>query len=81
MSSHSTVDTLVKMANQIGDFFSAQKSTDRVAGIVDHIQKYWDPRMRNNIINHVTHGGAGLNPLALEAIKQLAQKAQAGTAN
>ncbi|MFY9627987.1 MAG: formate dehydrogenase subunit delta [Methylocystis sp.] len=76
MSSHSTVDTLVKMANQIGDFFSAQKSTDKVAGIVDHIQKFWDPRMRANIIKHLAEGGAGLNPLVLEAIKRLAQNTQ-----
>jgi formate dehydrogenase subunit delta len=74
MSSHSSVDTLVKMANQIGDFFGSQKSIDRVAGIVEHIQKFWDPRMRANIVEHVSHGGAGLNPLPLEAIQRLAQK-------
>jgi formate dehydrogenase subunit delta len=74
MSSHSSVDTLVKMANQIGDFFGSQKSNDRAAGIVDHIQRFWDPRMRANILEHVAHGGAGLNPLALEAIKRLAQQ-------
>ncbi len=73
MSSHSSVDTLVKMANQIGDFFGSQKSVDRTAGIVDHIQKFWDPRMRANIIDHVAHGGAGLNPLVLEAIHRLAE--------
>jgi formate dehydrogenase subunit delta len=74
MSSHSSVDTLVKMANQIGDFFGSQKSNDRAAGIVDHIQRFWDPRMRANILEHVAHGGDGLNPLALEAIKRLAQQ-------
>jgi formate dehydrogenase subunit delta len=72
MSSHSSVDTLVKMANQIGDFFSAQRSTDGVAGAADHLEKFWDPRMRAGIISHLEHGGAGLNPTALEAVKRLA---------
>jgi formate dehydrogenase subunit delta len=76
MASHSTVDTLVKMANQIGDFFGAQKSADRAAGVVDHITKFWDPRMRANIIKHVEQGGDGLSPIALEAVKRIAEGAK-----
>jgi formate dehydrogenase subunit delta len=72
MSSHSSVDTLVKMANQIGDFFGSQRSTDGVAGAAEHLKKFWDPRMRAGILAHLEHGGAGLNPTALEAVKRLA---------
>ncbi len=73
--SHSSVDNLVKNANQIGKFFGAQNSPDRAAGVVDHIRKFWDPRMRAGIIDHVAHGGAGLDPIALEAVKRLAESA------
>ncbi len=80
--SHSSVDTLVKMANQIGDFFGSQRHCDSAAGVADHIKKFWDPRMRAGIIEHVAHGGAGLKPVVLEAIERLAkaQGADAGHA-
>jgi formate dehydrogenase subunit delta len=68
------------MANQIGDFFGAQKSSDKAAGVADHIKKFWDPRMRAGIIEHVAHGGAGLKPVVLEAIKRLAETQGAGRA-
>ncbi len=70
--SHSTTEHLVKMANQIGDFFNAQKSDDKAAGVLDHITKFWDPRMRAGIIEHVAHGGDGLSPIVLDAVKRLA---------
>jgi len=44
--SHSTSEHLVKMANQIGDFFGSQRHSDGAAGVADHIKKFWDPRMR-----------------------------------
>jgi formate dehydrogenase subunit delta len=69
--SHNSVDTLVKMANQIGQFFSAQKSGDQAASAAEHLSKFWDPRMRAGIIDHVAKGGEGLNPTALEAVKRL----------
>ncbi|HMK89779.1 MAG TPA: formate dehydrogenase subunit delta [Methylocystis sp.] len=75
MASHSTVDTLVKMANQIGDFFNAQRG-DQVAGVAEHITKFWDPRMRAGIIDYVRQGGEGLSPLALEAVKRIAEGAK-----
>jgi len=76
MGSHSTVETLVKMANEIGDFFGAQRGADRSAGVVEHITKFWDPRMRANIIAHLEHGGEGLSPIALEAVKRIAEGAK-----
>ncbi|MET0905578.1 MAG: formate dehydrogenase subunit delta, partial [Tardiphaga sp.] len=42
----STPDRLIYMANQIGDFFASQGHDHAVAGIAEHIKKFWDPRMR-----------------------------------
>jgi formate dehydrogenase subunit delta len=70
--SHSSAEKLVKMANQIGQFFAAQRHSDAVKGTAEHLRKFWDPRMREKIIAHVTHGGAGLDPIPLEAVKTLA---------
>ncbi|MGA8170999.1 MAG: formate dehydrogenase subunit delta [Methylocystis sp.] len=77
--SHSTSEHLVKMANQIGDFFSSQKTPDNAAGVADHINKFWDPRMRAGIVDHVAHGGEGLKPIVIEAIKRLARTQGAGS--
>jgi formate dehydrogenase subunit delta len=68
----SSPDRLVYMANQIGKFFTAQGPEKTVAGVSEHIRKFWDPRMRKQIFAHLEAGGAGLDPdvhRALETLK------------
>jgi formate dehydrogenase subunit delta len=69
--SHSTDDRLVYMANQIGKFFRSQGHDQAVAGVADHIRKFWDPRMRRAIFAHIDAGGAGLDPNVLDALTSL----------
>lgn len=64
-------ERLVYMANQIARFFAAQKHDAAVKGVAEHIAKFWDPRMRQHIRTHLAAGGAGLEPLAKEAIATL----------
>ncbi len=73
-------DKLIYMANQIAKFFACQRHEQAVEGIADHLGKFWDPRMREKIIAHVEHGGAGLDDLAVEAVRKLAHKAKAKAA-
>ena len=65
-------DNLVRMANRIGEFFIAMP--DRVeakAGIVQHIRKFWEPRMREQLFAHIdSEDGHALSPLVLEAINE-----------
>lgn len=68
----SGTDTLVRMANQIADFFQSYPEAEGVEGVATHIKKFWDPRMRRGIFAHLDQGGAGLKPLALKALQQLA---------
>jgi formate dehydrogenase subunit delta len=65
-------DRLVHMANQIADFFGSYPREQAVAGVADHLHKFWDPRMRKQIIEYVGTDGAGLRDIALAAIKKLA---------
>ncbi len=67
----SSGERLVYMANQIAKFFSSQKHDAAVKGMGEHIAKFWDPRMRAHIRAHLAAGGAGLEPLAREAIATL----------
>jgi len=67
-----SVHSLVKMANDIGRFFASEpKHADAVAGIANHIQRSWDPRMLRQIIAHLKSGGAGMDDLPREAVAQL----------
>jgi formate dehydrogenase subunit delta len=75
--SHDTSPTptkLIYMANQIGKFFAPQEHDKAVAGIANHLTRFWDPSMRKKIIHHLIQGGEGLDPLAKEAVQMLANK-------
>jgi formate dehydrogenase subunit delta len=64
---------LVYMANQIATFFASQPHVSAVSDMESHIRKFWDPRMRAKILAIMADGGAGLDPLAREAIGRLAE--------
>jgi formate dehydrogenase subunit delta len=67
------IERLVKMANDIGNFFNAEPDRDTaVNGTADHIRKFWDPRMKRAIIAHLRkEGGVGLSELARTAVTRL----------
>ena len=65
------IHKLVYMANQIGAFFQSQGEAAALAGVADHLAKFWDPRMRDAIFAQVDSGGEGLQPLVLKAIESL----------
>jgi formate dehydrogenase subunit delta len=65
-------ETLIKMANQIGDFFEAEPNqTQAQKDIANHLNKFWTKDMRNQIAAHVeTSQGAGLHAQVISAITQ-----------
>ena len=58
---------LIRMANQIGTFFDAQSGPDRAASVADHINKFWEPRMRRQFLHLFDMGGVGFSPIVREA--------------
>jgi formate dehydrogenase subunit delta len=64
---------LVKMANDIGHFFRSEPNReDAIAGIANHIEKFWTKRMREKLAAHrAVHGDSGLEELALAALQRL----------
>lgn len=66
------IERLVRMANDIARFWKAEPDHgEAVAGVAGHLARFWDPRMRRELISHAAAGGEGLEPLALEAVKRL----------
>jgi formate dehydrogenase subunit delta len=71
MSHEKSPDKLVYMANQIGKFFRSQGEEAAVNGTAEHLKKFWDPRMRAAILQHLANGGEGLEPVARQAVEKL----------
>jgi len=70
---------LIRMANQIGTFFESKPHDLGVAGVAEHINKFWEPRMRGHFFEVVDTGGEGLKPIVLEAAASIRRPGQAVT--
>ncbi len=71
----STTD-IVRMVNQISDFFNAYPHDQAVRETANHLRNFWDPRMRAQLLTHLSEGGEGLSDLALEAARLLEDESQ-----
>ena len=69
-------ERLVSMANDIGHFFDADADkTVAAQSVANHLRRFWDPRMRREIIAHYKEkGGAGLDPVARSAVALLCEQ-------
>jgi formate dehydrogenase subunit delta len=66
------IERLVRMANDIGNFFKAEPDhATAVDGVAQHLKRFWDPRMRKEIVAYVDGGGAELMDLVREAVLKL----------
>ncbi len=75
-------ERLVAMVNDIAAFFASTAVSDEaVASIAMHLKRYWEPRMRQEIIAHLAHGGAGLSEAGRRAVQLLADSATAAGQN
>lgn len=61
---------LVHMANRIGEFFQTLPDAAMAhADIAQHIRKFWEPRMRLRLLQHIDQDGAPqLMPLVRDAM-------------
>ncbi|MCG3143286.1 MAG: hypothetical protein HONDAALG_00627 [Gammaproteobacteria bacterium] len=63
------IERLVKMANDIGDFFKTEPNrVDAIEGIATHIARFWDPRMREQILEYLKKDGGELDEIVREAL-------------
>lgn len=67
------IERLVEMANDIGAFFDVERDENvAVAGIRGHLERFWEPRMRRKLIEHVSrHGAEELAPRVRAAVAGL----------
>ena len=72
------IDKLVRMANQVGDFFAPMDKDAATRGVATHLKRFWTPKMIGEIIGYLDSGQAGLNPSAAQAVAALKQEAKEG---
>ena len=67
-------ERLVAMANDIANFFAAEPDREiAIEGVRNHLQRFWEPRMRKQIVAHLeAHGTGDLSSLAAAAVARLA---------
>lgn len=58
---------IIRMANQIASFFNGSGPEVAVKDAAEHINKFWEPRMRAALFAHLDAGGAGLDPTIVKA--------------
>ena len=74
------VSKIIRMANQIGTFFELKPHDEGVHGVAEHINKFWEPRMRRHFFDVVDSGGEGLKPIVIEAASQVRRPSERVTA-
>jgi formate dehydrogenase subunit delta len=72
---------LAEMANDIANFFAAEPDREAaINGVSGHLKKFWDPRMRRQIVTYLReHGGGELSELARAGVSRLAELDAAAT--
>ena len=64
---------LVRMANQIAaNFDYGADQTHAVAGVLDHLTRFWTMAMKRRIVEYQQQGETGLSKISAEAVTQLA---------
>ena len=64
-------DNLIRMANQIGIFFESMPDRqEALDGVATHLKKFWDPRMRQALLQQVDRADAnGIRDIVLAAVR------------
>jgi formate dehydrogenase subunit delta len=66
---------LVKMVNEISAFWEGEAGPENAAkAVATHLSRYWDPRMRREIVAHYHAGAGGLCDTARNAVALLAEQ-------
>lgn len=70
-------DRLITMANQIAAFCATNpRGARQTADVADHINKFWEPRMRVKLIARLEAGETeGVHPLVIEALPHIRRPA------
>jgi hypothetical protein len=61
----------VRMANEIAMQFHHRPADEAAAAIANHIRRFWDPRMKSELLNRAETDAGALDPLVIAAVRKL----------
>jgi formate dehydrogenase subunit delta len=64
---------LVAMVNEIAAFFAGEDPEKAAENVANHLRRYWDPRMRRQILQHASNGGEGLSEVGRAGVALIAR--------
>jgi formate dehydrogenase subunit delta len=62
---------IVRLANDIAVQFHHLPPDQGSSEIANHINLFWHPNMRGQLLDHIAAGGADLDPLVTKAADQI----------
>jgi formate dehydrogenase subunit delta len=67
-----SLDNLIKMANQIGQFFEAMPDREQATvDVAQHLRRSWETRMRKELVAKFESGTVpGLRPIVGDALRR-----------
>lgn len=69
-------EKMTRMANQIATFFRLKPQEEAVEAVAKHLNDFWEPRMRRQLLDWIAAGGEGLDPLVISAADAIRRPAQ-----
>ncbi|MDQ2102731.1 formate dehydrogenase subunit delta [Azospirillum isscasi] len=66
-----TTREIIRMANQIAGYFQSYPQDEAVTETAGHIRTFWEPRMRQRLLDHSSAGGEGLHEIVTRAVERL----------
>lgn len=64
-------EKMIHMANQIAKFFESKPQAEGVAGVAEHVNAYWEPRMRLQLFALLETNANEFRPLVREAAPKM----------
>ena len=64
---------LIRMGNQIATFFSSQNDENAASSVAEHINKFWEPRMRTQLFDIADNSTDGMHELFIESLIHINQ--------
>jgi formate dehydrogenase subunit delta len=66
-----SVSPQIRLANEIAVQFHHKPADEAAAAIANHIRRFWDPRMKKELLQRVQSEAGSLDPLVIAATRQL----------
>jgi formate dehydrogenase subunit delta len=61
----------LRLATEIAAQFKHLPMEEGAAAVAGHVRRFWDPRMRDRLINEVAHADENCDPLVVATVRAL----------